>query len=107
MPDRERAGGAMRSRHLTHFGVLEADSETLAVILAGHNIISKYAFKFSADRIRPAALSGVHPRHGSPHRASVAARVGALLVNIPVVLKGVDPALKRSRPDVYTKIGRQ
>lgn len=71
--------------------IVLVNTSTLAVILAGHNIVSRYAFNLSADRILPVALSGVHSRHGSPHRASVAASVAALLVSIPVVVIGIDP----------------
>jgi amino acid transporter len=66
-------------------------TSTLAVILTGHNIVTRYVFNLSADGILPRALSAVHPRHGSPHRASVAASIAALLFNLPVVVAGVDP----------------
>jgi amino acid transporter len=67
------------------------NTSTLAVILAGHNIVSRYVFNLSADRILPSQLSGVHVKHGSPHIASVATSAAAFLVNVPVVLLDLDP----------------
>jgi amino acid transporter len=67
------------------------NTSTLAVILAGHNIVSRYVFNLSADRILPRRLSAVHTKHGSPHAASVAVSLAALLVNVPVVLMDLDP----------------
>lgn len=81
------------NQFLSDLVIVLVNTSTLAVILAGHNIVSRYAFNLSADRILPVALSGVHAKHGSPYRASVAASIGALLVNVPVVLKGTDPIL--------------
>lgn len=81
------------NKFLADLVVVLVNTSTLAVILAGHNVVSRYAFNLSADRILPVGLSGVHARHGSPHRASVAASLGALVVSIPVVISGVDPIL--------------
>ncbi|WP_268952339.1 APC family permease [Saccharopolyspora karakumensis] len=66
-------------------------TSTFAVLLAGHNIVSRYVFNLSADRILPSKLSGVHARHGSPHVASVATSVAALLANVPVIALNLDP----------------
>jgi amino acid transporter len=73
--------------------IVLVNTSALAVLLAGHNIVSRYAFNLSADRVLPVALSGVHTRYGSPHRASVAASIGALLLNLPIVMIGVDPII--------------
>ena len=81
------------NKFLADLVVVLVNTSTLAVILAGHNIVSRYAFNLSADGILPVGLSAVHARHGSPHRASVAASLGALVVSIPVVISGVDPIL--------------
>ncbi len=67
------------------------NTSTLAVILAGHNIVSRYTFNLSADGILPRSLSAVHASFGSPHRASVAASLAALAANVPVVLLDLDP----------------
>lgn len=84
-----RFGGELLSDLVT----VLVNTSTLAVVLAGHNIVSRYAFNLSADRILPVALSGVHARHGSPHRASVVASIGALVVNLPIVVLGIDPII--------------
>jgi len=81
------------NRFLADCVTVLVNTSTLAVILAGHNIVSRYAFNLSADGILPRTLSGVHARHGSPHRASVAASLAALAINIPVVIMGIDPIL--------------
>jgi amino acid transporter len=68
------------------------NTSTFAVVLAGHNIVSRYVFNLSADGILPRSLSGVHARHGSPHVASVVTSLAALAVNIPVILLGLEPS---------------
>ncbi|GAB3001379.1 APC family permease [Streptomyces pseudoechinosporeus] len=67
------------------------NTSTFAVVLAGHNIVSRYVFNLSADRILPKGLSGVHAKFGSPHTASMAVSIAALGVNIPVIVLDVDP----------------
>lgn len=42
-----------------------------AAILALHNASNRYMFVLGRERVLPRWLGGVHPRHGSPHRASV------------------------------------
>jgi amino acid transporter len=83
----QQFGGAL----LLDVSTILVNTSTFAVILAGHNIVSRYVFNLSADRILPPRLSGVHARHGSPHMASVATSAAALLVNVPVVLLDLDP----------------
>lgn len=67
------------------------NTSTFAVILAGHNIVSRYVFNLSADNILPKGLSGVHAKFGSPYTASVAVSLAALAVNIPVVALDLEP----------------
>jgi amino acid transporter len=78
---------------LSDAAVVLVNTSTLAVILAGHNIVSRYVFNLSADSILPVGLSAVHEKHGSPHVASVATSVGAMVLNVPVVVMGLDPIL--------------
>lgn len=66
-------------------------TSTFAVLLAGHNIVARYVFNLSADRILPVSLSQVHKKHGSPHLASIATSIAALLATIPVAISDVDP----------------
>ncbi|WP_211296272.1 APC family permease [Mycobacterium aquaticum] len=68
-------------------------TSTFAAILAGHNILSRYLYNLSVDRILPKFLSAVHPRHGSPHRSSAAVTVLNLLGIAPLVIFGADPTM--------------
>nr|WP_251364213.1 MULTISPECIES: APC family permease [unclassified Leucobacter] len=64
-----------------------------AATLAFHNATSRYLFALGRDRIAPRRFGATHPRFGSPHRASLAVSVGAIVpVLITVVLSG-DPYL--------------
>jgi amino acid transporter len=67
------------------------NTSAFAVILCAHNIGARYLFNLSADGVLPRSLSGVHSRHGSPHRASVVVSLAALLLNVFVAFMGVDP----------------
>ncbi|MBY3987833.1 APC family permease [Rhodococcus fascians] len=69
--------------------VLVATS-ALAVIVCAHNVGARYLFNLSADGVIPRALSRVHPRHGSPYRASMAMSVAALVLNGGVVLLHIE-----------------
>ncbi|MGW3952646.1 APC family permease [Streptomyces sp. NPDC004752] len=61
-------------------------TSAFAALLAGQNILARYCHSLGVDRVLPARLSKVHPRHGSPHASSltvtavivVALSVGAL-----------------------------
>lgn len=66
-------------------------TSTFAVILAGHNIVSRYLFNLGADGILPKQLSKVHAKQGSPYLASIVASLACLAVNIPAILANVDP----------------
>jgi amino acid transporter len=66
------------------------NTSTFASLLCAHNIASRYAFNLSADGILPRALSGVHSKHGSPHRASAAVSVLAAVVFIGLVVSQAD-----------------
>lgn len=51
-----------------------------ALLLAAHSIVCRYLFNMSADGILPETLGKVHPRHKSPHRASVIVTAASFLV---------------------------
>lgn len=87
----ERTMQQFGGRVLLDVSTIVVNTSTFAVILAGHNIVSRYVFNLSADRILPSRLSGVHAKYGSPYTASIAASAVAFLVNVPVVLLGLDP----------------
>lgn len=66
-------------------------SSLFAAVLALHNILSRYVFSLSQDRIFPSSLAQVHARHGSPHRASIIVSVTAALVTAFLASKRIDP----------------
>jgi amino acid transporter len=53
-------------------------TSSFALVLASHNITSRYLYNLSADGVLPRNLSQVHRRHGSPHRASIAVSIASL-----------------------------
>jgi amino acid transporter len=46
-----------------------------ASLIAIHGVLSRYLFNLGVDRILPRRLGAVHPRHGSPHQASIFASI--------------------------------
>jgi amino acid transporter len=82
---------AVGSKILADSATILVNTSTIAVVLAGHNIVARYVFNLSADRILPPVLSRVHPRHGSPHLASLATSLAAVAAAIPFVLADLDP----------------
>ncbi|ANS31873.1 Amino acid permease-associated region (plasmid) [Rhodococcus opacus] len=42
-----------------------------ASILTMHNVTARYVHSLSVDQVLPSSLGHVHPRHGSPYRASL------------------------------------
>lgn len=53
-------------------------TSSFALVLASHNITSRYLYNLSADGVLSKGLSRVHERHGSPHRASIAVSIASL-----------------------------
>ncbi|MFF0587514.1 APC family permease [Streptomyces sp. NPDC003781] len=58
----------------------------LAALVSAHNVVSRYLFSLGVDGILPRQLGGAHPRHHSPHRASVTVSVIALASLIPFMI---------------------
>ncbi|MER7395252.1 APC family permease [Streptomyces sp. NPDC000151] len=67
------------------------NTSTFAVLLCAHNVTSRYAFNLGADGILPSRLSAAHPRHGSPHVASLVVSALSLVAFGVVVATRVDP----------------
>jgi amino acid transporter len=59
--------------------------------LALHNAANRYLFVLGRERVLPGVLGQVHPRHGSPHRASLTQTVFSLLTAAVCALAGLDP----------------
>ncbi|MFI6047420.1 APC family permease [Nocardia sp. NPDC051321] len=65
-----------------------------AALLAFHNAISRYGYALARDGVGHPALGQIHPRHGSPHKASLAQSLAAALVVGTFALAGADPVLQ-------------
>ncbi|MEU7145298.1 APC family permease [Nocardia sp. NPDC046473] len=62
-----------------------------AALLAFHNAISRYGYALARDSVGHPALGHIHPRHGSPHKASLAQTLSAAMVVGTFALAGADP----------------
>lgn len=62
-----------------------------AAMLALHNAGSRYMFALGRERVLPAALGVVHPRHQSPHRASVVQTMAVVVVVAVFAVSGLHP----------------
>ncbi|MGW0949213.1 APC family permease [Streptomyces sp. NPDC002623] len=66
-------------------------SSGIAALLAMLNISSRYGFSLARDRVLPASLARVHPRHHAPTRAAaMVSGVVFVLMLVPAVLR-LDP----------------
>ncbi len=68
-------------------------SSIFAATVSIHSILSRYVYSLGVDRVLPARVAVVHPRHNSPYVAAVAASVLFLVTELPFVLGGADPSL--------------
>jgi amino acid transporter len=66
-------------------------SSVYAAQLAFHNAITRYTYALSRDGVLPAWLGKVHPRFGSPYRASIVQTVLATVVIVLFAVAGADP----------------
>lgn len=62
-----------------------------AAVLSLHNGASRYMFALGRERVLPRALGQVHPRKGSPYRASLVQTGLATVVVAAFALAGLDP----------------
>ncbi|MBV2355218.1 APC family permease [Streptomyces sp. J2-1] len=62
-----------------------------AATLALHSAAGRYAQVLAEDGLLPAGLAAGHPRHGSPHRASLALSAVTVVVVAGFALAGLDP----------------
>ncbi len=72
-------------------------TSAFALMLASHNITTRYLFNLSADGILHRSLSRVHGTHFSPHRASVAMTVASLVGLLVIVVLKLDEGLMYGR----------
>jgi amino acid transporter len=64
-------------------------SSSFALVLAAHNITSRYLFNLGADGIFPRQLGVAHRKHVSPHRASVVISVASLITLLGFIIANV------------------
>lgn len=63
----------------------------LAGMLALHGAAVRYLFVLGRERLLPAGLAAVHPRHGAPHRASLVQSGLTVVVVAAFAVAGLDP----------------
>lgn len=63
------------------FGSILLVTSSFALMLASHNVLTRYAYNFGKDGILPSGFGETHPRHGSPHKSSFVV-TGVSLVGI-------------------------
>jgi amino acid transporter len=66
----------------------------LAALLAIHNAVTRYGYALGRESVIPARLAAVHPRHRSPHVASIVQSVLAAVVIAAFALANTDPVLQ-------------
>jgi len=94
-------GGIVVATAETFVGTAAADvmqvlfvTSLFAAILAFHNVLSRYLFSLANTGVLPVALGRSHPRHASPHVASlVTTAIGAVLITV-FAIAGLDPVLE-------------
>ncbi len=62
-----------------------------AGLLAMHSASNRYLFVLGRDRVLPGLLHAVHPRHSSPHRASLVQTAVTTTVTAAFAIAGLDP----------------
>ncbi|PXY20788.1 APC family permease [Prauserella muralis] len=62
-----------------------------AAVLAFHNVIARYVFSLGNAGALPSFCGRSHPRHGSPHLASLAQTTSALALVVLFAATGLDP----------------
>ncbi|MBB5868866.1 amino acid transporter [Allocatelliglobosispora scoriae] len=67
-----------------------------AGVLALHNAANRYLYVLGRERVLPGGLGAVHPRHGSPSRASVVQTLLTVVVVGAFAVAGLDPYLNLS-----------
>ncbi|MGW8376224.1 APC family permease [Streptomyces sp. ODS28] len=69
----------------------------LAALVSFHNAVARYVRSLGREGVLPAGLGVAHPRHGSPHRGSLAQTGVTVMVVAVFALAGRDPV-----DDVFT-----
>ncbi|MGJ3558557.1 APC family permease [Streptomyces sp. INA 01156] len=80
------AASAMLGHTFSQVVAVMVVTSVLAAELAMVNAMTRYVYSFGIDRVLPRALGTVHKRHGSPHRAALAANAVTATGILAVVL---------------------
>jgi len=94
-------GGIVVNTAAEYVGTVAADimqvlfvTSLFAAILSFHNVLSRYAFSLGNTGVLPVACGRSHPKHASPHIASlITTAVGGLLMAV-CAIAGLDPVLE-------------
>lgn len=68
-------------------------TSVLASVLSIQNVSARYGFMLSKDRVLPAFLGRVHPRHKSPYLAALVTGALWIVATIVFALLGTDPVV--------------
>ena len=64
----------------------------LASMLSIQNIAARYSFSLAADRVLPALLGKVHPKHRSPHLSALSVGLLWAAAIVVIAILNIDPA---------------
>jgi amino acid transporter len=62
-----------------------------AVVLAFHNVVTRYQYTLGTKGVLPAKLGEVHPKHRAPSNSSMTASVISIVIMVAVWAVGLDP----------------
>jgi amino acid transporter len=65
-----------------------------AAILSFHNVLARYFFSLGNTGVLPVACGRSHPRHASPHVASLVTSVVGAVLMVTCAIAGLDPVLE-------------
>lgn len=66
-------------------------SSCVAALISIHNVVARYLHNIGSDRALPRYLAKVHPRHNSPHLASITVSVAVALALAGIAASDADP----------------
>jgi amino acid transporter len=72
-------------------------TSSTALVFAAHNITTRYVFNLSNDGILHRALSAVHVKHGSPHKASNVVALASIIGLVTIAIAGGSPGVVYGR----------
>ena len=65
-----------------------------ACVLSFHNVLARYFFSLGNTGVLPVACGRSHPRHASPHVASLVTSVVGAVLMVVCAIAGLDPVLE-------------